>query len=796
MHSYPRDIAPLGSTPHPPLDPWAAELLDHLQRRLPTSQATHARTLAARPARTAPWPGWVLPALRAALDERGVSQLYTHQVECASAAWEGHHVVVATGTSSGKSLGYQLPVLSALADGRSTALYLTPTKALGSDQLVGLTRLCDAAGLSDVVPAAYDGDTPAELRSAIRQQARLILSNPDMLHSGMLAGHQRFARFFRRLRYVVVDECHSYRGVFGAHVALVLRRLRRVAALYGADPVFILASATATDPAAHAAQLIGEPSSESIVEVTNDGSPAGARTVVLWEPGSWDEENPNSRRAATTEAADLMAALVEQGARTLCFVRSRHSAETAALRAQETLSVAGRGAESRRVASYRAGYLAEDRRRVESQLETGELLGVSTTNALELGIDVGGLDAVVTAGYPGSVASFWQQAGRAGRRGQSSLVVFVARDEPLDTYLVHQPEALLGTPVERAIFNPYNPYVLREHLVCAALEAPLSAADLAAFRAAHTVEELVAAGLLRRRPDGRFYPTAHAAEFAHGQVNLRGGVGQEVLIVDTTDGRLLGTVPAGRAPATVYPGAVYLHQGESYVIDELDLDEGVAFTHPEDTEYSTYARSTTQVHLLGEPLAQKVLAPGVRLYSAEVEVTSQVVGYVVQAPGGKVVSHMPLSMPESSLRTHAVAYTIDPTVLDAMGLDPAQIPGALHAAEHAAIGLLPLIATCDRWDIGGLSTNLHPDTLLPTVFVYDGHPGGAGFAAEGYQRFRTWMEATLHAVSTCTCTDGCPSCVQSPKCGNGNNPLDKQGAITVLAALVAMLQDPPAAAAG
>lgn len=486
----------------------------------------------------------------------------------------------------------------------------------------------------------------------------------------------------------------------------------------------------------------------------------------------------------------MMAELVAAGARTLTFVRSRRAAETVAMRAAEDLVAKGRADFASRIASYRAGYLAEDRRALEKALDNGDLLGMATTNALELGIDVGGLDAVVMAGFPGTVASFRQQAGRSGRRGQSSLVVMVARDEPMDTYLVHHPEALLDKPVENSVFNPQNPFILRGHVYCAAVERPLTDADVVAFGAADVVAELTSAGFLRRRPRGWFAVPQLTGditpETAHGMISLRGGTGEEVMIVDATDGRLLGTIDSGRAAAQVHDGAVYIHQSEYFIIDELDLDNYVALAHPEMPDYSTMARSTTDIAVIGEPHARVNPSPGLWVANVDVEVTDHVTGYVVRLADGTVSEHIPLDLPEQTLVTRAVAYTIDPLVLDELGIAAGDVPGALHAAEHAAIGLLPLLATCDRWDIGGVSTALHPDTMQPTVFVYDGHPGGAGFADEGYARFHEWIEATYEAVKSCGCASGCPSCVQSPKCGNGNQPLDKAGALKLLGALVTM----------
>lgn len=766
-------------------------LLDRLLAGTPSNEhpLTYAADLPARKAQHVRWPDWAADCVVDALREQGVSEPWRHQIHAADLASAGRNVVVSTGTASGKSVAYQLPVLTALASApQSTALYLSPTKALGADQLRAVTELTGGTGeLSTVHPCAYDGDTSTELRRWARSHSRWIFTNPDMLHLAILPGHARWARLLRRLRYVVIDECHSYRGVFGSHVALVIRRLRRLANHYGADPVFILASATTADPGAAASRLIGAPCEE----VTEDGSPHGPRTVALWEPpllrDVTGEHGAPVRRAAGAEAARLLADLVVEGARTLAFVRSRHGAELTAMGARRLLAETAPELADR-VATYRAGYLAEDRRDLEAALSDGRLLGVASTNALELGVDIAGLDAVVVAGFPGTVASFWQQGGRAGRRGQGSLVVLVARDDPLDTYLVHHPQALLDRPVEATVTDPSNPYVLGPQLLCAALELPLSHAEAEGFDAQELLTELAGQGLIRRRPHGWFVtPDTHP----HAEVDIRGGIGHPVAIVEADTGRMLGTVEAGRAPATVHPGAVHLHQGETFVVDELQLDDGVALVHAEDPEWSTSVREVTDIRVVAVEEA-RTYGP-VTVQMATVEVTGQVVAYLRRLPSGEVLDQIELDMPAQTLPTLAVLYTVTPELLDRIGLTPERIPGALHAAEHAAIGLLPLVATCDRGDIGGVSTDLHADTGLPTVFVYDGHPGGAGFAERGFSRITQWLTATRDAVQSCECTDGCPSCVHSPKCGNGNDPLDKAGATALLTAVLEALgtQPPP-----
>nr|WP_246086112.1 DEAD/DEAH box helicase [Pseudonocardia hydrocarbonoxydans] len=736
----------------------------------------HVATLPAREGVVVPWPGWVPPPVREAFARRGVAAPWSHQAEAASLAHAGRDVVVATGTASGKSLAYQLPVLSRLAvDPRATALYLAPTKALAADQLRALAEL----GVAGVRAAALDGDTPMEERDWVRAHSRWVFSNPDMLHRSVLPRHGRWATFLRRLHVVVVDECHTYRGVFGSHVALLLRRLLRVAARYGARPTLVLASATVAEPAEFASRLTGR----AVTAVTVDASPHAGRTVALWEPPLRPEvvgENGATvRRPAGAEAARMLADLVVEGARTLAFVRSRRGAELTALGAQRLLAEVDPDLVAR-VAAYRGGYLPEERRALEAALASGALLGVATTNALELGVDIVGLDAVVVAGFPGTRASFWQQAGRAGRAADSALVVLVARDDPMDTYLVHHPQALLGAPVEGCVLDPANPYVLAPQLVCAAAELPLTERDVAELfggpPAAAVLDELVADGVLRRRPTGWFWPST--SEWPAGSVDIRGSGPGQVAVVEADTGRMLGTADAASAPATLHPGAIHLHRGESHLVRELDLDAGVALVVAADPGWRTDARSTADVEVV-RILSRREHGP-VGVAFAEVDVSTRVVGYQRRAPDGTVLETVPLDMPEQTLRTKAVLYDVDEAALGAAGIAPGEVPGALHAAEHAAIGLLPLFAICDRWDIGGMSTALHPHTGRPTVFVHDGHPGGAGFAERGHEVLVGWLTATRAAIRGCGCRDGCPSCVQSPKCGNGNTPLDKRGAVTVL----------------
>jgi DEAD/DEAH box helicase domain-containing protein len=740
------------------------------------------------------WPDRIRPEVIAAVQAAGIEHPWSHQALAAEYALDGESVVVSTGTASGKSLAYLVPVLSTLLDGSdapngrgATALYLAPTKALAADQCRAVKDLARPLG-NAVRPAAYDGDTPVEEREWVRQYANYVLTNPDMLHRGILPSHPRWSSFLRALRYVVIDECHTYRGVFGSHVAQVVRRLRRLCARYGSEPVFLMASATAAEPAVAAQRLTGLP----VREIADDASPRGELVFALWEPPLTQlhgEKGAPVRRTAIAETADLLTDLVTQGVRTVAFVRSRRGAELISVIAQERLAALTSAAETpgdrslaQRVAAYRGGYLPEERRALERALHSGDLLGLAATTALELGVDVSGLDAVLIAGYPGTRASLWQQAGRAGRSGQGALAVLVARDDPLDTYLVHHPEALFQKPVESTVLDPDNPYVLAPHLCAAAAELPLTDDDLPLFgpATADLLPQLEAAKLLRRRAKAWHWTRR---ERAADLTDIRGGGGRPVQIVEAATGRLLGTVDASATHATVHDGAVHLHQGRTYLVRQLDLEDSVALVEEADPPYSTVARDTTSISVLETDV--EVPWGEARLCYGSVEVTNQVVSFLRRKLiTGEVLGETRLDLPPRTLRTRAVWWTVTEDQVDAARVNPEQLGGALHAAEHASIGMLPLFATCDRWDIGGVSIPLHPDTLLPTVFVYDGHPGGAGFAERAFHTAREWLTATRQAIASCECDAGCPSCIQSPKCGNGNDPLHKRGAVRLLTVLL------------
>ncbi|MEU5467900.1 MULTISPECIES: DEAD/DEAH box helicase [Kocuria] len=776
------------------------EMVDLLGRGPRPEQVRHVREIPERQATHAPWPAWLHPDVVAAYERLGIHEPYAHQVAALDAP---RHAIVATGTASGKSLVYQSLVLDAVHRGKlavaqrpgmlhhpdeATALYISPTKALAADQLSSLRSL----RFEDVRTATYDGDTDPSERRWIREHADVILCNPDMLHHAILPHHAGWSRFFRRLRYVIVDEAHSYRGVFGSHVAVLLRRLTRIAAHFGASPTFIGASATSASPQESFAKLIGADPAD-VTAVEQDTSPRGSRTVVLWEPeqspGGSDNGAPR-RRTVTAEASDMLTDLVLRQIRTIAFIRSRRGAETIAQNARRQLEEVDASL-GHRVAAYRSGFLPEERRELEQQLRDGRLLAVASTSALELGIDIAGLDAVLVAGWPGTRASFLQQIGRAGRSGQRALAALIAADDPLDGYLVNHPEAIFDVPVEATVFEASNPYVLAPHLCAAAAELPLRPDELARFgpTAHDVVDSLTNAGHLRRRPSGWFWTRS---EQPAAMVSIRSGDGGPVQIIDTDTGSVLGTMGAPQSHYQAHPGAVYVHQGRTYLVDELDEELNVAAVRRAFPDFYTVARDVTEVRV--RSVADTVSWGPVTIHRGEVDVTTQVVSYQRKlTASNEVAGEEPLELPPRQLSTVATWFTVSGAQLASMGIEEPEIPGALHAAEHAMIGLLPLLASCDRWDVGGLSTALHVDTELPTIFVHDGHPGGAGFAERGYDMFRRWITATRDAVAQCECESGCPSCVQSPKCGNRNNPLDKAGALKLLNGVLrfAPTEEPP-----
>ena len=857
-----------------------ASLLPEAERTgtLP-EQVTHIHTVPAREASYAPWPQWLHPRVVEAFESLGIAEPYAHQVQAANAAhagldaalaasaarygWQagrigaeyaeasvkstgsGGHVIVATGTASGKTLSYLMPTLDAIyrascgepvsltsaysgvenLNNRANVLYISPAKALSADQLTALTSY----NLPGLHAASYDGDTPTGERRWIREHANFILTTPDMLNYSILSNHRQWASFLRGLRYVVLDEAHSYRGVFGAHIANLLRRLRRVCALYRTVPVFYGASATSSNPVESFSKLIGVPQ-QAVTAVTESTSARGETTVVLWEPEfmppkaqdqlakgarstqqqavqSKAEQEAPRRVSPVEQGSQMLTDLVLSRTRSLVFAGSRRSVEILSQKTQRYLDEVEAGL-AHRVAAYRAGYTPEERRELERKLRNGELLGLASTSALELGIDISGLDAVIVAGWPGTRASFMQRVGRAGRSGQDALAVLIADDNPLDTYLVHHPEAIFGREVEATVFDPTNPYVLSPQLCAAAQEAPIRAEELSLFgpHTAALLDRLVQQGYLRRRPDGWYW--THA-ESAADLVDIRGTGGGPYQLIDAEDGTLVGTMDAAHAMSQGHPGAIYIHQSAQYVVESLREGERVILLSRVYPDYYTRAVENTEVRILAErarvsygvpagitgqdvantvpdpaPETGEQLAP-LTMHRGQVQVTDQVTGYRrFSVYGGEYLGEEAQPMPPEVLMTEAVWFTFEPSYLFGAGVTEEDGPGTLHAAEHAAIGLLPLIATSDRWDLGGLSTLLHVDTGRPTIFVYDAAPGGAGISERGFNAVQQWLSATLEAIESCGCDNGCPSCVHSPKCGNRNEPLSKHGARALLTAML------------
>jgi DEAD/DEAH box helicase domain-containing protein len=753
----------------------------------------------------------------AGLHRVGIEQLYSHQAQALQSAWE-RTTIVTTGTASGKSLCFNLPTLDALCrDAFSRALYLYPTKALAQDQ----ARAINAFGLTKQVrPQIYDGDTPRDARGDIRRRANVVLTNPDMLHLGILPHHGAWERLFSHLRIVVIDEAHVYRGVFGSHVANVLRRLLRVAAAYGSEVRVLLASATIANPLELAERLTGL---DDVGLVDGDGSPTPRRQIAMWNPPLTDEAI-GARRSAIGEAAELLARLVREGSRAICFMKSRKGVELLARMVREDLE-RGDPELAEQVAPYRAGYTAQQRRELEARLTSGELRAVITTDALELGIDIGELDAAVVVTFPGTVAALRQMWGRAGRRGKG-LAIYVAGEDALDQFFCRHPDEFLERAVEAAILDHESAQIHQAHLLCAAYEGPLEGGDAEFFgpRWEAHAEALVSAGLLRKRMAGRdagdaetgrdngggreMYVLRRPADYPAAKVSLRSSSPDSFAIVDVSSGELLGQTEAARAHSTIHDGAIYLHQGRSYEVRELDLEHRRALVAPFDGDWYTQPKRETDTNM--ERLLDRREALGVTLSFGEVSVTETVLGYQRKRLADHAqVDLVMLDLPQTSFSTQALWFELDGATLTGLaGGVPARsemaergarremaageltIPmdallGSLHATEHAQIAVLPLIAMCDRWDIGGLSTNAHPQTGGPTIFIYDGHPGGIGITRLAYQRFEELCRDAHRLIAECTCKSGCPSCVQSPKCGNLNEPLSKAGARTLLDGMLA-----------
>ncbi|MEI6447219.1 MAG: DEAD/DEAH box helicase [Actinomycetes bacterium] len=752
-------------------DPWAAAIARAERDEVVVDRSEQLP----QRGRSAPIPDDLHPDLRSALEREGIESLWSHQVDAWESIVEGP-VILATGTASGKSLAFNLPVLDTLLrDPKARALYIYPTKALAQDQ----ARALQSLGLGKALrPAIYDGDTPSSERGAIRRKANLVLTNPDMLHVGILPRHDLWANFLRNLACVVIDEAHTYRGVFGSHVGNVLRRLRRLSADHGTAPRFLLASATIANPSELASTLTGL---DDFAVVDADGAPSSGRDVVLWNPPLLDEDL-GTRASALAEAAELMCDLVKAGTRTICFIRSRKAVELAHRMATDRLKAAGKHDLASRIAPYRAGYTPEQRRELERRLQEGELAGVFSTDALELGIDIGSLDAAICIGFPGTVASLKQMWGRAGRRGRG-LAVYIAGDDALDQYFCRNPRALLDRPVEAAVLDPASDQIRGEHLLCAAHEAPIGPEDeeILPPDLKRRCDALVTAGLLRES-QGRFVP-ARPEAYPAADVSLRSSSPDQILLADGRTGEMFGTLERGRAPSTIHPGAIYLHLGSAWEVMDLDLARGAAILEPFEGDWYTQAKRETDTWIENEIESRET--HGLTLHYGDVLVTETVAGFQRRRlRDHEVIDFTPLDLEPIEFPTRALWFELPDTMLDHADSEDALL-GALHAAEHAQIAVLPLIAMCDRWDLGGLSTNRHPQTGEPTIFVHEAHPGGVGLTRQGYERFGELVKDAFDLIATCRCSKGCPSCVQSPKCGNLNEPLAKDDARDLLAKMIA-----------
>src|ERR1700749_5157340 len=718
-----------------------------------------------RTAKPVALPDDLAPDLVAALRRAGIEALYSHQLR----AWEtapSSDLIVTSGTASGTSLAFNLPVLDGIArQSKRRALYLHPTKALAQAQVPKLAQL-RTPGLREAI---YAGDRPREERPTIRRKSNLILTNPDMLHVGVLPNHRQWGDFFTNLEWVVVDEAHTYRGVFGSHVANVLRRLRRVARLYGSDPRFLLASATIANPEELAERLVGT----GFELIDDDGAPRAGRDVAMWNPPLLDAKS-GARRSALAEAADLLAELVTHGVRTICFLKSRRGIELIQRFARENLERRGKPELAARIAPYRGGYTPQQRREIEARLTSGELLAVVATDALELGIDVGELDAGICVTFPGTVASLRQMWGRAGRR-RRGLAVYVAGQDALDQFFCRPPEEFLERPVEAAILDHGNEQIAMRHLIAAAYEMPLSEADDEFFGEGwrERAQALLDAGELRRA-GGRLAPKRN--EHVASRIPLRSASAESVAVIERESGEMLGLVEAERAFTPIHPGAVYLHLGRSYEVEQLDVRERRALVSKFDGDWYTRPKKETEIYI--ERIHEQREVAGVQLNFGEVSVTEQVIAFQrVSVSDNEPIDIVALELPEQSFVTQALWYVLPD---GNFALPPDVMLGALDATEHGQIAVLPLIAMCDRWDIGGLSTNVHFQTGRSTIFIYDGHPGGVGITKRGYDEFERLLGDAERLIAECPCESGCPSCVQSPKCGNLNEPLHKAGALELM----------------
>ncbi|MGF7184522.1 DEAD/DEAH box helicase domain-containing protein [Desulfitispora alkaliphila] len=722
-----------------------------------SDQIGFIKTTPASEAKYQPLNTRLAPKLGSKLRSMGFKSLYSHQAQAIELARKGKNFVVVTPTASGKSMCYNLPVLDhLLKEKRGKALYLFPTKALSQDQKSTIDKM-DLGVKAHI----YDGDTPTEVRGQIRERSEIVITNPDMLNKGILPNHPKWSNLFRDLKYIVIDEVHYYRGVFGTHMGHLLRRLRRIAAYYGAKPQFILCSATIANPKEHGQRITGV----DLELIAESGAPKPEQTVVFWQPPSMV--------SYLKEVSWLVARLVQLKLKTIAFSRARQVAERIVKDCRKRLDSSSMG----QVMSYRSGYLAEERREIEQALFAGEITAVVSTNALELGIDVGDLDVCLVAGFPGTVSSLWQQAGRAGRSGGHSLVIFVTVATPLDQYFATNPQSLFQKAWEEALIDPENPYLLYGHLCCAAHEIPLSREDISLWGQpmVQLIPLMAEDGVLEKIGHSYYYM---GGDYPAEQVDLR-SCGGNINLREKGTNRLIGFLDTHRAINEAHSGAVYMHQGESYLVQELDLERNQALLVKKELSYYTMVKSNKETEILS--VIEEKQWNGMTVFYGQLRVTSQVTGFIKKHnQSGQVLGEEKLDLPEQVLETTGMWFVLDGEREKLLSKKGFQLMGSLHAVEHGAIGMLPLMAMCDRNDVGGLSTNMHKTTKAPTVFIHDGYPGGVGFSQQAYLRIGKLMDLTYNAISKCQCEDGCLNCIHSPKCSNFNRPLDKDGALFLL----------------
>ena len=704
-----------------------------------------------------PWPAPIQSLLKAS----GFKKLYRHQARAIDAVRSNRHVIIATPTASGKTLVYDLPVLELfLSDSDFSALYIFPLKALAQDQLQTFEALASHLEPSRPTAAIYDGDTSAYRRKRIREAPpNVVITNPEMVHLSFLAHHRKWAPFLARLRMVVVDEVHTYRGIMGSHMAQIFRRFHRICRHYGTSPTFVFSSATVANPAQLTQQLTGL----EVITIDKSSAPRGRRHLVFLNP----------ILGAARAAIVLLKSALEKGLRTIVYTQSRKLTELIALWARDES-----GDFAERISAYRAGLLPEERRDIEARLASGDLLAVITTSALELGIDIGDLDLCLLVGYPGSVISTWQRGGRVGRSGQDSALILIAAEDALDQYFMRNPRDFIDRKPESAVVNPFNLQIMSQHLVCAASELPLKKNEslLQTENASDAVTRLEKTGQLLKSADGNEIWARRKAP--HRDVDLR-GAGNRFQIIDTQTDKLIGEIDDYRAFRETHPGAIYLHRGDSFVVDRLDLNTRKVFTSRAQVDYYTRVRAYKLTEIL--KIIDKKSTWGTDVYRGKIKVTDQVTEYERRRIGSKtIIDRVALDLPPQIFETEGMWYQIPESILHRCKSEHIDLMGALHAIEHAAIGIFPLLVMVDHRDVGGMSTDFHPQMGSAVIFIYDGIPGGAGLTQLAFTNARRLFAYTLKVIRNCPCKSGCPSCIQSPQCGSGNRPMDKKGALFIL----------------